>query len=81
MKSTGYYFPKWAIYILTLVALAVTFWSYQSFLGVEAGVAVLSIFLFAKALEKKKTQACMRSFCLTLLYLLRRVCFYIVSHL
>ncbi len=53
MKSTGNYFPKWAIYILTLVALAVTFWSYQSFLGVEAGVAVLSIFLFAKALETK----------------------------
>ena len=53
MKSTGNYFPKWAIYILTLAALAVTFWSYQSFLGVEAGVAVLSIFLFAKALETK----------------------------
>ncbi|MDN5642448.1 MAG: DUF3488 and transglutaminase-like domain-containing protein [Acinetobacter sp.] len=53
MKSTGNHFPKWAIYILTLVALAVTFWSYQSFLGVEAGVAVLSIFLFAKALETK----------------------------
>ena len=53
MKSTGNHFPKWAIYILTLVALVVTFWSYQSFLGVEAGVAVLSIFLFAKALETK----------------------------
>lgn len=53
MKSTGNHFPKWAIYILTLVALAVTFWSYQSFLGVEAGVAVLSIFLFAKASETK----------------------------
>lgn len=53
MKSTGNHFPKWAIYILTLAALAVTFWSYQSFLGVEAGVAVLSIFLFAKALETK----------------------------
>ena len=53
MKSTGNHFPKWAIYILTITALAVTFWSYQSFLGVEAGVAVLSIFLFAKALETK----------------------------
>ena len=53
MKSTGNHFPKWAIYILTLAALAVTFWSYQSFLGVEAGVAVLSIFLFAKASETK----------------------------
>ena len=53
MKSTGNHFPKWAIYILTIIALAVTFWSYQSFLGVEAGVAVLSIFLFAKALETK----------------------------
>ena len=53
MKSTGNHFPKWAIYILTFVALAVTFWSYQSFLGVEAGVAVLCIFLFAKALETK----------------------------
>ena len=53
MKSTGNHFPKWAIYILTLAALAVTFWSYQSFLGVEAGVAILSIFLFAKALETK----------------------------
>ena len=53
MKSTGNHFPKWAIYILTLAALAVTFWSYQSFLGVVAGVAVLSIFLFAKALETK----------------------------
>jgi protein-glutamine gamma-glutamyltransferase len=53
MKSTGNHFPKWAIYILTLVALVVTFGSYQSFLGVEAGIAVLSIFLFAKALETK----------------------------
>lgn len=53
MQSTGNHFPKWAIYILTLAALAVTFWSYQSFLGVEAGVAILSIFLFAKALETK----------------------------
>ena len=53
MQSAGNHFPKWAIYILTLAALAVTFWSYQSFLGVEAGVAILSIFLFAKALETK----------------------------
>jgi protein-glutamine gamma-glutamyltransferase len=35
MKSTGNHFPKWAIYILTLVALVVTFGSYQSFLGVD----------------------------------------------
>lgn len=30
MKSTGNHFPKWAIYILTLVALVVTFGSYHN---------------------------------------------------
>lgn len=39
--------------LLTLCALISIYWSYKTFLGVEAGVAVLSTFLFAKALESK----------------------------
>lgn len=42
----------WA-FALTLAALASIYFSYQTFLGIEAGVAVLSTFLFAKALESK----------------------------
>ena len=42
----------WA-FALTLAALASIYFSYQTFIGIEAGVAVLSTFLFAKALESK----------------------------
>jgi hypothetical protein len=42
----------WA-FALTLAALASIYFSYQTFVGIEAGVAVLSTFLFAKALERK----------------------------
>ncbi|KGT46330.1 MULTISPECIES: DUF3488 and transglutaminase-like domain-containing protein [unclassified Acinetobacter] len=41
------------VLLLTIIALAVIYFSYQSFLGVEAGVSVLSTFLFAKAFETK----------------------------
>ncbi|CAM4143283.1 transglutaminase family protein [Acinetobacter pragensis] len=37
--------------LLTLTALASVYFSYSTFVGVEAGVAVLTVFLFAKALE------------------------------
>ena len=37
----------------TILALGVIYFHYHSFIGVEAGVAVLSTFLFAKALETK----------------------------
>lgn len=40
-------------FVLTLVALAAIYFNYQTFIGIEAGVAVLSTFLFAKALESK----------------------------
>jgi predicted PurR-regulated permease PerM len=40
MKSTGNHFPKWAIYILTLVALVVTFGSYQSFFTTETSSSI-----------------------------------------
>jgi transglutaminase-like putative cysteine protease len=40
-------------FVLTLIALISIYFSYRSFIGVEAGVAVLSTFLFAKALESK----------------------------
>lgn len=42
----------WA-FVLTFAALASIYFSYQTFVGIEAGVAVLSTFLFAKALESK----------------------------
>jgi len=38
---------------LTLIALASIYFNYQTFIGIEAGVAILSTFLFAKALESK----------------------------
>lgn len=41
------------VLLLTVVALAVIYFSYQSFLGIDAGVSVLSTFLFAKAFETK----------------------------
>ncbi len=41
------------IFGLTFLALASIYLRYQTFLGVEAGVAVLATFLFAKALESK----------------------------
>ncbi|WP_425915072.1 transglutaminaseTgpA domain-containing protein [Acinetobacter sp. TSRC1-2] len=40
-------------FALTILALATIYFRYQSFIGIEAGVAVLSTFLFAKALETK----------------------------
>lgn len=46
-------FPKIGTFLLTVLALGSIYLSYQSFIGVEAGVAVLSTFLFAKSLESK----------------------------
>lgn len=46
-------FPQWMTVCLVLSALASVWISYNSFWGLEAGVAVLSTFLFAKALESK----------------------------
>ncbi|BCU65179.1 hypothetical protein F941_01204 [Acinetobacter bouvetii DSM 14964 = CIP 107468] len=39
--------------LLTLTALASIYFSYQTFVGIEPGVSVLTTFLFAKALETK----------------------------
>ena len=39
-----------------LAALASIYFSYSTFIGVEAGVAILTTFLFAKALEIKNTR-------------------------
>lgn len=46
-------FPKIGTFLLTGLALGSIHLSHQSFIGVEAGVAVLSTFLFAKSLETK----------------------------
>ncbi|WP_180191312.1 DUF3488 and transglutaminase-like domain-containing protein [Acinetobacter sp. YH01006] len=46
-------FPKTGTFLLTALALGSIYLSYHSFIGVEAGVAVLSTFLFAKSLESK----------------------------
>ena len=40
-------------FVLTFSALAVIYFNYQTFIGIDAGVAILSTFLFAKALESK----------------------------
>ncbi|MCG2609658.1 DUF3488 and transglutaminase-like domain-containing protein [Acinetobacter sp. SM34] len=40
-------------FVLTFFALAAIYFNYQTFIGIDAGVAILSIFLFAKALESK----------------------------
>lgn len=40
-------------FVLMILALVTIYFKYQSFIGIEAGVAVLSTFLFAKALETK----------------------------
>ncbi|NNH01484.1 DUF3488 and transglutaminase-like domain-containing protein [Acinetobacter sp. ANC 5414] len=40
-------------FALTILALVTIYFKYQSFIGIEAGVAVLSTFLFAKAMETK----------------------------
>ncbi len=44
---------KMLVLLWVVLALAVVYLSYQTFLGVDAGVATLSIFLFAKVLESK----------------------------
>ena len=46
-------FPKTGTFLLTALALGSIYLSHHSFIGVEAGVAVLSTFLFAKSLESK----------------------------
>lgn len=49
--------PKFYSYyklIFVLVSLAIIYFNYATFLGVDAGVPVLATFLFAKALETKK---------------------------
>lgn len=45
--------PRIWNFTLTILALVSIYFSYKSFIGVEAGVAVLATFLFAKALETK----------------------------
>ncbi|MGE8684073.1 MAG: transglutaminaseTgpA domain-containing protein [Acinetobacter sp.] len=40
-------------FLLTIVALVTIYISHQTFIGIEAGVAVLTTFLFAKSLETK----------------------------
>ena len=45
--------PKWLIFMLLCVALGLIYLQYGTFLGVQAGVAILLSFLFAKALETK----------------------------
>ena len=45
--------PKILTFILVLMAIIAIYVSYKSFIGVDAGVAVLTTFMFAKALESK----------------------------
>lgn len=52
-KLSLHTFPKMLTAGLVLGALAAIFFSFQSFLGVEAGTAFLTTFLYAKALESK----------------------------
>ena len=40
-------------FLLVVMSLAAVYLSYRSFVGIEAGVALMTIFLFAKALESK----------------------------
>lgn len=44
-------FAKALKIICVVIALAIIYFSYRSFIGVEAGTAILSVFLYAKALE------------------------------
>lgn len=46
-------FPKYPKLIFALIALVIIYFTSKTFLGVEAGTAVLSTFLYAKALETK----------------------------
>ena len=50
-KNKTVHISKVWTYGLTCCALASIYLSYKSLIGVEAGVALLSTFLFAKALE------------------------------
>lgn len=52
LKRQRVFAKKWTM-LLTVAALLAIYFSYGSFIGIEAGVAVLSTFLFAKALETK----------------------------
>lgn len=45
--------PKKITFLLTLIAVIAIYIQYKSFIGVDAGVAVLITFMFAKALESK----------------------------
>lgn len=45
---------KYLMYLLSLVGLAIIYFHYQTYLGVEAGVAVMALFLFAKAMETQQ---------------------------
>lgn len=49
-------FPKPILIIFVLVSFALIYFHYQSLLGVEPGVALLSTCLFAKSLEAKNTR-------------------------
>ena len=53
LKDQSKAVAKMWTFALTILALGTIYFSYKSFLGIEAGVAVLSTFLFAKALETK----------------------------
>ena len=46
-------FPRYPKLIFALLALVIIYFDSRTFLGVESGTAVLSTFLFAKALETK----------------------------
>lgn len=52
LKRQRAFSKKWT-FSLTVLALASIYLDYQSFLGVEAGVAVLTTFLYAKSLETR----------------------------
>lgn len=45
--------PKKITFLMTLIAVIAIYIQYKSFIGVDAGVAVLITFMFAKALESK----------------------------
>ncbi len=47
------FIPKKITFLLTLIAVIAIYSQYKSFIGVDAGVAVLTTFMFAKALESK----------------------------
>ena len=53
LNHWGRNIDKLWVLLWALVGLAILYLEYQTFLGVDAGVATLAIFLFAKALESR----------------------------